>query len=297
MDYGKKGLQDTLQACADNNLPTVGAGLNIELARQAFIKNVNGVNVAIIAIAEHEFNQSENGGSGSAPIDAIDNYQQIKKAQSEADIVIVTLHAGNEYFPYPRPGLRKLCHHFVDLGVDAVICHHPHVPGAYEYYQGKPIIYSLGNFIFDVINPPKDWELGYMAQLEFDLERKGFMSLELIPYKQSVQLGGVQLLQGEEKNTFLHRIESYRQVLDNNEGWLKEWKGFVQKQAGSYILRQYMPLISRGKGFIANKLPIVSSFFFSKRTRDLDKLNILRCQSHRELLMAALKEKSKPRNE
>ncbi|MGB2136340.1 MAG: CapA family protein, partial [Flavobacteriaceae bacterium] len=140
----------------------------------------------------------------------IDNYQQIKQAKEQADIVIVTLHGGNEYFPYPRPGMRKLCHHFVDLGVEAVICHHPHVPGAYEYYQGKPIVYSLGNFVFDAAKPPQSWELGYMVDLNFSSESKQFESLELVPYKQSVELGGVQLLKGEDKRLFLKKIKFWK---------------------------------------------------------------------------------------
>lgn len=90
--------------------------MDLNSAQQSFVQEVKGVKVAIIAIVEHEFNQSENGGAGSAPIDPIDNYQQIKQAKEHADIVIVTLHGGNEYFLYPRPGLRKLCQHFIDLG-------------------------------------------------------------------------------------------------------------------------------------------------------------------------------------
>lgn len=294
LDYGRKGLEDTLKACQQADLPTVGAGLDLEAAQTAFIKEVKGVKVAIIAIAEHEFNQSENGGAGSAPIDPIENYQQIQQAKAQADIVIVTLHGGNEYFPYPRPGLRKLCQHYIDLGVDAVICHHPHVPGAYEYYQGKPIIYSLGNFVFDAINPPKDWELGYMVSLQFDSMTKSFKSLELVPYKQSVELGGVQLLQGDEKQQLLNNVESYKQNLDNHQAWLKEWQALVNKRADSYILRYFFPTSIRGLDLLARRTPIARLFF--NRRNSLPKLNILRCQSHRELLTAALELKSQKRD-
>lgn len=296
LDYGKKGLENTLKVCEDAGLPTVGAGLNLQEAQAPFIQEVKGVKVAIIAIAEHEFNQSENGGAGSTPIDPITNYKQIKQAKQESDIVIVTLHGGNEYFPYPRPGLRKLCQHYIDLGVEAVICHHPHVPGAYEYYQGKPIIYSLGNFIFDATNkPPTDWELGYMASLQFDVDAKGFKSLELIPYKQSVELGGIQLLQGDEKRGFLEKIEGYKNKLENNQTWLNEWHAFVNKQADSYVMRHFFPVTFRGLGFLARNTPI-AKLFFNKRN-SLPKLNMLRCQSHRELLTDVLESKAQARND
>ena len=55
-----------------------------------------------------------------------------------------------------------------------------------------------------------------MAQLNFDRERKQFASLELIPYKQTVELGGVQLLTVQEQEAFLMRIKTYRQNLENN---------------------------------------------------------------------------------
>ena len=114
----------------------------------------------------------------------------------------MTLHGGNEYFPYPRPGLRKLCQHYIDLGVQAVVCHHPHVPGAYEYYNGKPIFYSLGNLIFDHENPPEDWNFGYMVKFEINKQKKVITNVEIIPYEQSVKLQGVKLLNGEKKDLY-----------------------------------------------------------------------------------------------
>jgi len=295
LDYGRKGLEDTLSVCEDAGLSTVGAGLNLQEAQTPFFKEVKGAKIAIIAIAEHEFNQSEKGGAGSAPIDPIANYKQIMQAKQKADIIVVTLHGGNEYFPYPRPGLRKLCQYYIDLGVEAVICHHPHVPGAFEYYNGKPIIYSLGNFIFDSANPPKDWDLGYMASLQFDVDAKSIKSLELIPYKQSVELGGIQLLQGNEKLGLLERIEGYKRKLENNLGWLNEWQAFVNSQADSFVVRHFFPLTFKGMGFLARNTPI-SKLLFTKGN-SLPKLNMLRCQSHRELLTAVLELKSKTRND
>lgn len=295
LDYGRKGLEDTILACQNVGLPTVGAGSDIKKAQQPFIQDVKGVKVAIIDLAEHEFNQSEGGGAGSAPIDPIDNYQQIRDAKEQAHIVIVTLHGGNEYFPYPRPGLRKLCQHYIELGVEAVICHHPHVPGAYEYYKDKPIIYSLGNFIFDNAKPPIEWNLGYMARLSIDAVSKKLSALELIPYKQSVKLGGVKLLQGQEKNSFLLRVESYRERMELNEPWMDEWAKFVEKQTDSYILRQFFPAPFRGLGMLARNTPIARLFF--NRKNSLPKLNMLRCQSHRELLTAALESRSQSRND
>jgi poly-gamma-glutamate synthesis protein (capsule biosynthesis protein) len=295
LDFGRQGIEDTLNACSKHNIPTVGAGLSLNEAQNVFVKDCNGTRVAIIAIAEHEFNQSERGGAGSAPIDLIDNHQQIEKAKSIADIVILTLHGGNEYFPYPRPSHRKMMQHFIDLGVDAVICHHPHVPGGYEIYNGKPIVYSLGNFVFDTAKPPEDWNFGYMAHLSFDRETRKLNSIELIPYEQSVELQGVKLLEGQEKDNLLSKVESYRKKLNSETEWLDEWQAFVNRKTDSYILKIFFPFTMRGLGFLARNTPIAKLFFNKKNS--LSKLNALRCQSHRELLIAALESRSQPRND
>lgn len=291
LDYGYKGLSDTISVCNSRGLPTVGAGMSLKEARNFYIQDVKGLKIAIIALAEHEFNQSEAGKAGSAPINLIDNYQQIKQAKQKADIVIVTIHGGNEYFPYPRPGLRKICQHYIDLGVEAVICHHPHVTGAYEYYQGKPIMYSLGNLVFDHIEPPKGWNTGVMASLSIDAEKKQFNSLELIPYKQSVELEGVQLLKGNEKSSILALLGEYSKKMENSELWLEEWHSFIKKQADSYIQRLFFPFSFRGLGFLARNTPIGKVFF--NRRNSLAKINLLRCQSHLELLIASLEARAK----
>jgi poly-gamma-glutamate synthesis protein (capsule biosynthesis protein) len=61
----------------------------------------------------------------------------------------------------------KLYRFIIDIGADIVIGHHSHVMGGYEFYQNKPIIYSLGNFIFDEEGNPEEWYTGAVAVVEF----------------------------------------------------------------------------------------------------------------------------------
>ena len=70
----------------------------------------------------------------------------------------------------PLPEWRTIYRTFVDCGADAVIASHPHVPQGWEVYNGKPIYYSLGNFVFEK-NPPytiPNWYNGLVVQLIFD---------------------------------------------------------------------------------------------------------------------------------
>lgn len=292
LDYGEKGLVDTLEACEQYGLPTVGAGLNLEQARSPYIHSVMGKKVAIIAIAEHEFNQSMNEECGSAGTHPIDNYYQIQEAKNQADIVVITLHGGNEYFPLPRPELRKLCHYFIDLGVDAVVCHHPHVPGAYETYRNKPIVYSLGNFIFDNPSPPKNWETGYLFNINFDVNDSNNSSVfNFIPYQQSVKLKGIRILEGKERARALQSIEKMNHTLSDDDLWKKAWRKLVKERSDDYIVQMFSPIRFRGLSRLTRYLPI--SKLLLNKNNTLLRLNLLRCQSHYEVLVEAIQNRAK----
>ncbi len=73
----------------------------------------------------------------------------IEEAKNKADVVIVNFHWGIEYQPQPSARQKELAQLAINTGADAIIGHHPHVIQPLEYYQGKPIFYSLGNFVFD----------------------------------------------------------------------------------------------------------------------------------------------------
>ena len=79
----------------------------------------------------------------------IEQVKQIKK-QDPNIYIIVTPHWGNEYTHLANTFQKTTAHSLIDAGVDAIIGHHPHVVQSIEEYQGKPIFYSLGNFVFDM---------------------------------------------------------------------------------------------------------------------------------------------------
>lgn len=66
-----------------------------------------------------------------------------------ADIVVVEIHGGTQYVPFKTRGADKRAHAAIDAGADIVVCHHPHVLQGFEWYKGKLIAYSIGNFVFD----------------------------------------------------------------------------------------------------------------------------------------------------
>ena len=286
MDFGRDGLRETIAACEQAGIPYVGAGSNISEARKPIVLESNGVKVAIIAAAEYEFSIATETEAGSAHIDPIDLLEAMDQARNEADLMLVTIHGGNEYHPLPRPGLRKLCRFLVTRGAHAVICHHPHVAGAYEVYKGGTIIYSLGNLIFDRSKPPLGWDIGYAARLTYSGEDDFFCAIELIPYRQSVASGGVKRLLGSEKVKILSELDGYRRIVEDDTLSKATWEEYVSTNRDYAIMKQYFPFVARGIGRLS-KFISPGKIFLSTEKTSMSKLNMLRCESHLELLTAS----------
>ncbi len=90
----------------------------------------------------------------------------ISSAASTTDLVIVNIHWGTEYEHQFNRYQQNIGHALIDAGTDVIIGHHPHVVQGMEIYQGKPIFYSLGNFIFDQYFS-KDTQEGLAVRLDF----------------------------------------------------------------------------------------------------------------------------------
>ena len=166
MDYGATGLAATLDACRDADLATCGAGDDHEAALAPLERTVDGTDVAVINVCEREFGIAGADASGAAWLNHPSVDDRIRDAAAANDAVVVVAHGGVEGVPFSPPGRRARFREFVDLGADAVIGHHPHVPQGWETYDGSPIVYSLGNFLFEMSNPSTRW--GLAVELGFD---------------------------------------------------------------------------------------------------------------------------------
>lgn len=286
MDYGQDGLKETINACEEAGLLTCGAGKDLQTAQEPLFVTRKEIKIAIVAVAEREFSIADINKAGAAPLDPIDNLEAIKKAKEGADFVFVTIHGGNEYYPYPRPGLKKVCRFFIEQGVDGVICHHAHVPGAYEIYDNKPIVYSLGNLVFDHHNPPNGWSQGYAIRLEYDQNSKALQSHTIIPYTQSVEQGGIIKMAAEEKEEFMEMLESYKKILSDEEKYKDAWMGFATEKSRDYLMRMYFTFKFRGMGLVSRILPFEKILF--TKASIYEKINYINCESHRELLLSVL---------
>lgn len=161
LDYGIVGMNDTIHYLKEAGITPIGAGQTEDEAHSSVTQNINGRNITILnymdsdnfAEYSYEVMPYANGSSpGYSAYDSDDAQKQINQ-HNDSDLIIVYLHFGNEYSRSPNENQVKIAHELIDYGADVVIGSHPHVTQGIEMYNGKPIFYSLGNFIFDQSNP------------------------------------------------------------------------------------------------------------------------------------------------
>jgi poly-gamma-glutamate capsule biosynthesis protein CapA/YwtB (metallophosphatase superfamily) len=206
-DYGDRGVSDTIKHCQENNIDTVGAGGNLQEAAKPFIFNKEGQSFAILNFSEQEYNTVTKDGAGSNPDDEIHIWRSIHELRGNVDAIIVIMHGGKEMYPYPTPEQMKLYRFIIDIGVDIVIGHHSHVIGGYEFYNDKPIIYSLGNFIFDEEGNQDAWYNGAIAEVEFsDKEIKKLNVFKTSLRKSNLEIVDEQDLFTKSETGFFHQV-------------------------------------------------------------------------------------------
>ena len=161
MDYGVSGMNDTLNHLKNNNIPSIGAGLNESEAHEAYVQNISGRKITVLNYMDsNNFKEyaystmpyANDTHPGYSAYDLSDVQRQISK-NNDSDLIIAYMHFGNEYSTSPNSEQITIAHDLIDSGVDVVLGSHPHVTQGIEMYNGKPIFYSLGNFIFDQSNP------------------------------------------------------------------------------------------------------------------------------------------------
>jgi len=186
MDYGYPGLAETQTYLGQYGIATVGAGVNASAAHMPVLLERNGLRLAFLAYADvpveidgfdtHDWAATDTT-PGIAWADPNQIAADVTAAKSQADVVIVLLHAGYELNSAPNANQRREAHAAIDAGAALVIGSHPHILQATEQYHGGLIAYSLGNFVFDnylgVLNAT--------AILHVVLTREGVQSYDFIP--------------------------------------------------------------------------------------------------------------------
>lgn len=152
-DFGAKGITSTISLLDKAGIHHSGAGENLEQAEKPALFESKGIKFALLAYNDSDVVPDSYEASKNHHGTNIMNIDRMKKSVAEikksVDFVIVSMHSGIEYKATPNQRQINFARAAIDAGADLVIGHHPHWVQTIEKYNGKYIIYSLGNFIFD----------------------------------------------------------------------------------------------------------------------------------------------------
>ncbi len=150
-DFGAISVTDTTGTLDRAGVRYAGAGADIEAARRPAVLRAPRANVVLLSysgVDESAFAGAARPGVARASIEAMT--EDVRAARMTTPFVVVALHAGTEYQREPTAFQRAFDRAAIDAGAALVIGHHPHVLQGWERYRGGVILYSLGNFVFDL---------------------------------------------------------------------------------------------------------------------------------------------------
>jgi poly-gamma-glutamate synthesis protein (capsule biosynthesis protein) len=150
MDYGPEGFLDTMAALEAAGLPFIGGGRDLAEAERLHVVEVRGLRVGFLGFTS-TFPESAWAGRHKPGV-AYSDYGRagkvIQDARGRCDALVVSFHGGTELADEPNDIQKAFARLAIDSGADIFIGHHPHVIQPMEIYHGKPILYSIGNFLF-----------------------------------------------------------------------------------------------------------------------------------------------------
>ncbi len=159
MDYYETGLFDTMSILNANHILFAGSGKNIDEARKPAIIEKNGLKIGLLAYSDmadlifagdpYLKYSADKNKSGISPRKYEAVREDVQKLRGQVDLLAVSLHWGVEDSFTVTDEQREFAHKLIDDGVDLILGHHPHQFQGIEIYKGKPIFYSMGNFLFD----------------------------------------------------------------------------------------------------------------------------------------------------
>ncbi len=152
LDFGPEGITDSLAALDGAGILHVGAGENLEQAGKPEIIEVKGKKIGFLGASRVYMASSWAAGEKHPGVfstyDPAPVLEAIREARALCDYLVVYVHWGIERNTEPETYQRTMGRQYIDAGADLVVGSHPHVLQEIEYYNGKPIVYSLGNFVF-----------------------------------------------------------------------------------------------------------------------------------------------------
>lgn len=172
LDYGGKGLLETMQYLNQSAIRFTGAGASDRWAERPVYFEKKGKKIALLAFS-NTFPRSfwaDRNSYGTAYGSPERIRKQVQLASQHADYTLVSFHWGSELDTRPKEYQRRFARLAVRSGADVVFGHHPHSIQPYEQYRDGLIFYSLGNYFFTTLSD--DVQYGLLADLTFNKDER-----------------------------------------------------------------------------------------------------------------------------
>lgn len=283
-DCGNEGVISTLECCIEENIKSVGAGENLELARKPLIIEQHGWIIGIVAFAEHEFNAATKLNAGAYIFDVYYSLKEIQELKAKVDYLIVLNHGGIEHYAYPSPLLQTKCRALIEAGADFVTCQHSHCIGTEENYKGGRILYGQGNSLFGYREHNPSWNEGLLIRLTLDNNKIPIMNVEYIPIEMTNK--GAVLASDSRSEVILNAFRERSKIVVSERDVNKKWDEFCELQKAVYLpllfgLGRYITFFNRMfNNAIFRRL-------YSKKKLSVT-YNLIRCESHNEVIKTIL---------
>jgi hypothetical protein len=280
-DFGKNGLSDTLDLCERSEISSVGAGLTLNSASLVYLKEINGLTIGFVNIAENEESSANETHGGANPMNIIANTRTLHEIRKTADIVILIIHGGHELYYFPSPRMVDQYRYYAEEGASIIVSHHTHCISGFEIHKNVPIFYGLGNFLFENDTDFKGWYEGVLLKLTINQEKK--IDWRLIPYKQCKHKLLVELMEDSEKVQIENEILDINEIIADPVKLSEKFNELINSRkvhilsmySTSYILKyKYLRSAIR-------KLGMERLFLRKDQLKSI--LNYSRCESHKDI--------------
>jgi len=220
-DTGPEGYHLTCSLLDRAGIARVGSG-NLDEAQKPLVIEKNGLRTAVFNFSEGEDMMGAGPDRpGVAPWDPESVCRRLREAKSSGRFhaLIVIVHAGLEYYPFPPMYVYDAFEKLAEAGADLIVGHHVHVPQGMTRFGVTPAYFSLGNFVFYQENDLIHRKTGYFLELE--IGPGGIRMVKPVPYR--IEKTGLRLLGPEEKKNFDNWFERLSAPLTTRETARQAW--------------------------------------------------------------------------
>jgi len=205
-DYGKDAFLDMLDAFDEYQVPHIGAGKNLEEAKKPYFVTIGDFKFAFVAATRAEKNVMTPEATETNPgtfwcYDPTEMIELIKSLKDQVDFVIPVIHFGRENSHDLEKAQVDSARAYIDAGAAMVVGHHAHNLQGVEIYNGKPIIYNLGNFLFNNLDTDT-------ALFQVKMDQDGNMEYYILPALQT-NYQTILLDDGAKKQQIIDDINSW----------------------------------------------------------------------------------------